>query len=387
MTLHGLKIQDKGTGDIFIQNEKIDKIIYSSNDSYKQDSVHIYFDDAYAFPGLINSHDHLEFNLFPQLGNRIYKNYLEWGIDIHMNNRTTIQQVLKIPKPIRTLWGIYKNLVSGVTTIVHHGEQIDAPQNLINIFSGFKSLHSVKLEKHWKYRLNMPFSKHENFAIHIGEGTDPSMYKEIEDIIRWNLLRKNLIGIHGIAMSEQQAKQFKAIVWCPTSNFFLYNATSKINEIKASTNILFGTDATVSADWNIWNHLRQARTTGMLTDVELIGSVGDTAARVWGLERVGRIEENYQADIVISKLSSRQGDDCDQFFATNPELIQMVISKGNIVLFDASMYDQLNNIISEEYTPIYINGRKKYVKGNIHVLIRQIKNYYPEVNLFINIDA
>jgi len=43
----------------------------------------INFKDALAFPGLFNAHDHLEFNLFPRLSSKIYRDYLEWGNDIH----------------------------------------------------------------------------------------------------------------------------------------------------------------------------------------------------------------------------------------------------------------------------------------------------------------
>ena len=38
---------------------------------------------ALVFPGLVNSHDHLDFNLFPQLGERKYEHYAEWGADLH----------------------------------------------------------------------------------------------------------------------------------------------------------------------------------------------------------------------------------------------------------------------------------------------------------------
>src|SRR6266576_6659138 len=69
------------------------------------------FENVIAFPGLINSHDHLDFNMFPQTGNRIYKNYAEWGKDIHDQNKETINPVLKIPQHIRTQWGLYKNLL------------------------------------------------------------------------------------------------------------------------------------------------------------------------------------------------------------------------------------------------------------------------------------
>ncbi len=51
---------------------------------------------ALIFPGLINSRDHLDFNLFPQLGNRIYHDYTVRGNDIHTNNKETIKAILEI---------------------------------------------------------------------------------------------------------------------------------------------------------------------------------------------------------------------------------------------------------------------------------------------------
>src|SRR6187399_1350737 len=68
------------------------KVLTKQNNSEQR----IEFNKAISFPGLINSHDHLEFNLFPQLGNRVYNNYLEWGSDIHIQNKAIIESVLKI---------------------------------------------------------------------------------------------------------------------------------------------------------------------------------------------------------------------------------------------------------------------------------------------------
>src|SRR5581483_2689968 len=97
--------------DIRIENGRI-KSISEHNASDKG----IEFTDAIVFPGLINSHDHLDFNLFPQLGNRKYNNYVEWGDDIHKQNKDIIDKVLKVPQKLRVQWGIYKNLLNGVTT-------------------------------------------------------------------------------------------------------------------------------------------------------------------------------------------------------------------------------------------------------------------------------
>src|SRR5690348_13121738 len=71
-------------------------------------------------PGLINAHDHLEFNLFPRLGHGPYANAAIWADDIHRQNHHVIHQHLQIPKPVRLTWGGVKNLVGGVTTVAHH---------------------------------------------------------------------------------------------------------------------------------------------------------------------------------------------------------------------------------------------------------------------------
>jgi hypothetical protein len=90
-------------------------------DLHASDETVINFDDAIAFPGLINSHDHLDFNLFPSLGEKLYQNYTEWGKQIHQDYSNEIAAILKIPTSLRERWGIYKNLICGVTTVVNHG--------------------------------------------------------------------------------------------------------------------------------------------------------------------------------------------------------------------------------------------------------------------------
>ena len=93
-----------------------DKFTYSSTETIVLDMK-----GALAFPGLINSHDHLEFSLFPRTGNRIYDDYISWGNDIHACNEDAINRVKNVPYELRFKWGLYKNLLCGVTTVMHHG--------------------------------------------------------------------------------------------------------------------------------------------------------------------------------------------------------------------------------------------------------------------------
>ncbi len=365
--------------DIMIEGDSIKSV----NDTSTQASTirTLQFNNAIAFPGLINSHDHLDFNLFPKLGNRIYNNYVEWGDDIHKQNKNTIDKILKVPLELRVQWGIYKNLLNGITTAVNHGPELQIENSPIKVKQCKNVLHSVQLEKRWRYKLNSPFAAKEPFVIHIGEGTDEAVEKEIDTLLKWNLANKELIGIHAIAMNEEQAKSFKALIWCPDSNYFLVAKTASIDKLKKSAAILFGTDSTVSADWNLWNHLRLAREQKMVTDEELLNMLTANPDAIWNLP--GReIKENAPADIIIAR--NKNGlQSMDAFFALNPEDILLVMHNGKIKLFDEEIQEQLlaTKIDLSNFSKVYLNGNSKYVEGNLPALINSIKNYYPEVNL------
>src|SRR5882757_4983728 len=107
----------------------------------------IQFENAIVFPGLINSHDHLDFNLFPQLGDKTYSNYTEWGNYIHEHYKDEIAKSLKIPALLRSRWGLFKNLLCGVTTVVNHGELSGMDDDLITVFEKYSCIHSVQFEK------------------------------------------------------------------------------------------------------------------------------------------------------------------------------------------------------------------------------------------------
>jgi cytosine/adenosine deaminase-related metal-dependent hydrolase len=343
--------------------------------------IHLHFSDALVFPGLINSHDHLDFNLFPQLGNSTYANYTDWGMDIHKNNFKQISAVMKIPLYVRIQWGLYKNLLNGVTTVVNHGKQIKTNHDNVSIFQNCYTLHSVAFERFWKYKLNRPFAKKIPFAIHVGEGTDTAAHKEINTLLKWNLFKRKLIGIHGVAMNNKQAAHFDALIWCPASNYFLLNQTANIGELKKHTPVIFGSDSTLTASWNFWDQLRQARDTHHLSDTELFEAVTSKAAAAWNLPS-GNIAAGTAADMVVAK-KNNTGNMMDAFYNVTPGDILLVVQQGSIRLFDASIKEQLQGegVDLKNYYPVMVDTHTKYVWGNISGLMNTIKTYYPAAAL------
>ncbi|MDR3681800.1 MAG: amidohydrolase family protein [Flavipsychrobacter sp.] len=338
----------------------------------------IYFEHAIVFPGLINSHDHLDFNLFPQLGNRIYKNYVEWGEDIHLQDKEIIDAVLKVPSHLRVRWGMYKNLLNGITTVVNHAPRLSVADDLLTVFQDCYTLHSVQLEKGWKYKLNDLIARRIPYVIHAGEGTDESSHYEIDNLIRWNLWNRSIVAVHGIAMNERQAESFKALVWCPSSNFFLIGNTAPVERLKNRTNMLFGTDSTVSAQWDIWAQLRTALSTQKASPEELYKMLTVQPARVWKLKKSGQLKNHYDADIVVAK----QKNDLtgyNAFYAIAPQDILLVMRKGKVKLFDESILDQVNaNIDLNTFSQISLGDSIKYIYGDLPGLMSEIREYYPD---------
>jgi cytosine/adenosine deaminase-related metal-dependent hydrolase len=336
------------------------------------------FEAALVFPGLINSHDHLDFNLFPLLGNRIYKNYTDWGSDIHANNTAAMRAVLQVPQELRTLWGIYKNLLNGFTTVVNHGDKLATDASLISIFQDCHCLHSVAFERNWRWKMNRPFAGHQPFVLHVGEGTDPAAGREIDRLIRWNLFRKPLIGIHGVAMNERQATQFRALVWCPAANYFLLDRTAPIDRLKKKVPIVFGTDSTLTAAWNCWTQIRIARGLKLTTDRELLDMLTTVPAATWGLSDRGVLAADRVADLVIARPKPGLRG-MDAFYGLDPEDILLVLHQGNIRLFDPSLQESLSPLgnASGDFRQTGPGG--KFVQGDLPGLMQEIRGYYPEM--------
>ncbi len=359
------------------------KIVATGADttSFSDDNKPVHFKNAIAFPGLINSHDHLDFNCFSPLGQKKYSNYTEWGNHLHKTYRQDIDAVLKIPQNLRAAWGMYKNLITGVTTVINHGDFLKIENPLINIYQDPQSLHSVKFQKNWKWKLNNPILKNKTCVIHTGEGVDKTSSDEIDKLLQWNLLKRKLIGVHAVAMNAAQAKKFAGLVWCPESNNLLLGRHADITRLKEKTRLVFGTDSTLSGNWNIWQHLRMARALELVTDKELFEMATHSAAQLWGLN-TGKIQPGKDADIVIAKTKNR-GIEWNDFFSINPEDILLVLHKGQIRMFDIALLYQLNkrHVDLNKFTLINIHQAAKFIEGDLPALMDVIRSYHPAVTL------
>lgn len=384
MILSGLRICGKeGAWDIEVRNGLIQSISCSdTQDTQRKTEARIDLPEALAFPGLINSHDHLDFNLFNKLGSRIYSNYVEWAHTIHKSYPREIEDIIRIPRSLRVKWGEYKNLLNGFTTVVHHGDYLKIDNPMIDIVQSSLSLHSVRFEKNWRWKINRPSIRKKIVTIHVGEGTDENSTIEIDELIRGNIFKRTLVGVHAVAMTNQQAKNFKALVWCPASNHFLLGQTAPVDRLSQHTRIVFGTDSTLTSDWNCWTQIREARSTNMVSDQQLFDILTVTPANVWNLSNQGAISPGNLANLVIAKKPDSNRD-WNSFFSLNPKDLLLVIHRGFIRLYDQSIKTSLftAGLQPNDFGMIHFGQSTKFVPRELPALAQEIKKLHPKIVL------
>jgi cytosine/adenosine deaminase-related metal-dependent hydrolase len=162
-----------------------------------------------------------------------------------------------------------------------------------------RSVHSLGIEPELAAR--PPGDPGTPLCLHLAEGTTPEMADEIREAERLGLLNERLLAVHVVGADaggvELLARRGAAVVWCPTSNRFLYGRTAP-TELLARVDVLLGTDSLLSGDGTLLDELRAARATGWLDDARLTRSVGALAAERLHLP-IPSLAPGSQADIVL----------------------------------------------------------------------------------------
>lgn len=358
--------------NIKIVNDKIIQISTINTDTIKHEEGISFPCNVIIYPGLINSHDHLALNTHPILKNRIYNDYIEWAKEDFDKEK---KEINSIPFELRCLWGILKNVIHGFTTVLQHDKWSDKiTSKMVDVYTKPRIMHSIEFDRKWKLKALLPYRRKK--IIHLAEGISKKIQEEPHKLLKYSLFPKQTILVHGISLEEKEAKKFGGLIWCPNSNIHLYDETANVKEFKNNLPILFGTDSTVSSDWDLWKHIKQAKALELLSDDELYNSLTVTPSNIFGFTKKGKVEENMLADIVVSR--KKEIDSINSFFEQNNEDILMIVKSGEIVLFDEIILEDIISKVSvENFEKIKIGNSIKYLKFPIQKLVQQIRDYYP----------
>lgn len=322
-------------------------------------------------PGLINCHDHLEFNLFPRLGGGPYPNAAAWAEDIYHPHCSPVKEHLAVPKAVRLAWGGLKNLLSGVTTVAHHNP-CDAPVFAasfpVRVIKRFGWAHSLRFSPDLVGRYRA-VSKRWPFLLHAAEGTDANAAAEIGELERTGVLSSRTVLIHGVGVDcqslETLLRRRSSLVWCPSSNLFMLHETMRTEVLRSGVPICLGTDSALTCEGDLAGEIKVARKTGRLTAAEIYPMVTTQAARVLHLNRgEGEIRERGIADLLVVPDSGQNPAEALQ------EIVPaLVILGGRIQLVSTALALRIDPMLTRNMQRIELEGRGAwFVNADVSVL-------------------
>ncbi len=256
------------------------------------------FPEADVRPGLINAHDHLHRNHYGRLGTPPYADAYAWARDIQLRHRQTIARGRARPRREALLDGAWKNLLAGVTTVVHHDPwEADFDHGFPLRVVPVACADSLGMTP------DLPgLDPGTRYCLHLAEGIGREAADEIRALHARGLLGPNLIAAHAVGLDEAGIALFRssgaALAWCPSSNLFLFGRTAPAGLLAEGIDVLLGSDSLLTGEGNLLDELRCARATGLLDDGRLEAAVGEVAARRLGLAPA-RLDPGEPADLVV----------------------------------------------------------------------------------------
>jgi cytosine/adenosine deaminase-related metal-dependent hydrolase len=344
------------------------------------------------YPALINIHDHLRGTYLPRVGPPAGEYYLKcslWERDLKAS--AVLKERSKLSVDDCYYLGAYKNLLSGAVTVNDH-----FPHELNNSIISRLPLRVIK-----KYTLHHEVSasslewgkgiarEHEKavkknypFIVHAEEGFDEDYQGGIEVLEQEGALDQYSVLIHGLGFSDRDIAKVRdagcTVVWCPASNYFMFNVTCKIRKIlQAGINVALGTDSTHTGSINILEEMRYAKKVYKrmyreeLPSETLFKMVSINAARALRRDaNLGSIEKGKLADLLLLKV--RRDDPYDALCHARIEDIELLTQEG-VPLYGARKYKGFFHLDKRKYTDIVIKGQEKFARGNPSKLLEEIR--------------
>lgn len=324
-------------------------------------------------PGLINAHDHLALNHFPRLGAPPYANLYRWAEDVTTRFASEVARCRAFPRRDALLFGALKNLLGGVTRVVHHdhwSSELDGdfPVRVERV----RVVHSLGLEVDPVAARDAEPALHDRpVCMHLAEGVDEVARGEVREAAQRGLLEPGLLAVHLLGSDGDDAHLLReagvGFVWCPSSSLHLYQGIAPAELFVAGMDVLLGTDSLLSGEGTLLDELALAGRLGCLSDGRLERAVGATAAGRLGLPPPS-LEPGAPADVVALRAP---------LLSARPRDVALVLVDGAPRYGDAELLPlfQAAGVPAE---PLLVGGERKVVAAPLGSVARAATTLAPD---------
>ena len=329
-----------------------------------------------VMPGLINAHDHLQFALFPRLADPPYRNYIDWGEDIHKKCSALIAKHRAVPKEVRVWWGGIRNLLSGVTTVSHHDplwpelQRSDFPVRVVQKYGWG---HSLALGGDLREAREVT-PKGRAFIVHACEGVDELAREELWGLDQLGLLDADTVLVHGLAIDHKGVALMRdrgsSLIVCPSSNQFLFTKIPDMSLLSKVENVALGNDSPLTAEGDLLDEIRFAMRFCKISPQMAYHMVTTAPAAILRLDDTeGSIKESGVADLIAVRDTGHDAADRLQRLSMND--VEFVMIGGRVRLVSEAILEQIPLSAKQDLESLSIDGTTRWLHAPVKTLLQK----------------
>src|SRR5262249_16746411 len=142
-----------------------------------------------------------------------------------------------------------------------------------------------------------------------------------------------------------------AVIWCPSSNDFLFGKTARVSELKKVIRVALGSDSTLTGMPTLLDEMRSASDSGHASAREIFEMVSSHSADIFHLLS-GKIMKGSPADLVLAPML--HPDYHQNILQLHPKHLSAVFVDGECRFGDP----QFSDFFKWKHM-IYLNGSSK----------------------------
>jgi hypothetical protein len=288
--------------------------------------------------------------------------------DIYHPGASPIAEHRAVARTTRLWWGGIRNLLCGVTTACHHNPydpELFDKNFAIRVLKDCGWAHSLALDAHTSdKKKSTPAGQ--PFLIHLAEGIDARSAQEIVELKKAGALDHDTVIIHGIGMDEEGRELLRSvgagIIWCPSSNVFLFGRTLTPRQLHELHCVALGSDSPLTAQGDLLDEVRYAFEQQSAGAEELYGYVTQSPAKMLALKNG---EGSFRVGGVADLIAVRDTDATPAETLVNLSYrnVELVVIGGRIHLASDETKSRLPEWATEGLQPLEIEGIKRWVRA------------------------
>ncbi len=372
-------------GEVFVTGGTITCVARSCAGRMGYDGATIIETGGIVHPGLVNAHDHPQYNFLPPwTPPRRFVNADQWqSVPEYRALTLPLRENESMNTCAMSKWGEIRALVSGNTTLQGSLNRVCLTRTLVrnieypNDFGGVDhhrpntlGIATVSSADALNLRRDMDSGALTAYILHLSEGVDETARREFDLLVARNLLAPALVVIHGTAFGANEFTRFgmarAKLVWSPRSNMVLYGRTTDVGAaLDANIAVALAPDWTPSGSPNLQSELRYARyisreaLRNRLTARDIVEMATSRAATVVDRTQVGALVEGRYADLVV--IPDRGCDAYESVIDAPTADVRLVMIGGRPLYGDAALMTALPAATQARCESVTFCGQNKRI--------------------------